>query len=116
MVQKKVKISVGMSFLPIKEGMSIRAELCGIFNQSRTVSDIQSEQNCVGCSIRAELYKLNVYSTGGHFKAHVDTPRSKEMFGSLVVFLPSVFTDQFPSFSVVQCKFFLTLEQFIRNV
>ncbi|XP_064402955.1 uncharacterized protein LOC135348612 [Halichondria panicea] len=46
----------------------------------------------VGSSIRAELYKLNVYSTGGHFKAHVDTPRSPEMFGSLVVSLPSQFT------------------------
>ena len=45
-----------------------------------------------GASIRAELYKLNVYSTGGHFKAHVDTPRSSEMFGSLVVSLPSQFT------------------------
>ena len=43
-------------------------------------------------SIRAERYKLNIYSTGGHFKAHVDTPRSKEMFGSLVVCLPSQFT------------------------
>ena len=43
-------------------------------------------------SVRAELYKMNVYSTGGHFKAHLDTPRSKEMFGSLVVCLPSVFT------------------------
>ena len=42
--------------------------------------------------IRAELYKLNMYSTGGHFKAHVDTPRSTEMFGSLVVCLPSQFT------------------------
>ena len=41
--------------------------------------------------IRAERYKLNIYSTGGHFKAHVDTPRSKEMFGSLVVCLPSEF-------------------------
>ncbi len=46
----------------------------------------------VGSSIRAELYKLNVYLTGGHFKAHVDTPRSPEMFGSLVVSLPSQFT------------------------
>ena len=45
-----------------------------------------------GLSIRAELYKLNVYSTGGHFKAHVDTPQSPEMFGSLVVSLPSQFT------------------------
>ncbi len=46
----------------------------------------------VGSSIRAELYKLNVYSTGGPFKAHVDTPRSPEIFGSLVVSLPSQFT------------------------
>ena len=42
--------------------------------------------------IRAELYKLNVYSAGGHFKPHVDTPRSVDMFGSLVVCLPSKFT------------------------
>ena len=43
-------------------------------------------------SIRAELYKLNVYSTGGHFKHHVGTPCSADMFGSLVVCLPSKFT------------------------
>jgi hypothetical protein len=42
--------------------------------------------------VRAELYKLNIYSTGGHFKSHVDTPRSGDMFGSLVVCLPSPFT------------------------
>ena len=42
--------------------------------------------------IRAELYMLNVYSTGGCFKSHVDTPRSADMFGSLVVCLPSKFT------------------------
>lgn len=45
----------------------------------------------IGSSIRAELYKLNVYATGGHFKSHVDTPHSGEMFGSLVVSLPSQF-------------------------
>ena len=45
----------------------------------------------VGSSIRAEIYKLNVYLTGGHFKSHVDTPRSEDMFGSLVVCLPSYF-------------------------
>jgi len=44
-------------------------------------------------SIRAELYKLNIYSgPGGHFKAHVDTPRSSQMFGSLVVCLPTQFS------------------------
>ena len=40
--------------------------------------------------IGAELYKLNIYSAGGFFnKAHVDTPRSDQMFGSLVVCLPT---------------------------
>ncbi|KAI1491165.1 hypothetical protein F5X96DRAFT_490204 [Biscogniauxia mediterranea] len=39
--------------------------------------------------VRAELYKLNVYSApSGFFKAHVDTPRSTAQFGSLVVSLP----------------------------
>ncbi|KAL6064904.1 Fe2OG dioxygenase domain-containing protein [Balamuthia mandrillaris] len=41
--------------------------------------------------VRAELYKLNVYPEGGHFKAHVDTPRGDGMFGSLVVCLPTCF-------------------------
>ena len=44
-------------------------------------------------SIQAELYKLNIYSgPGGHFKVHVDTPQSSQMFGSLVVCLPTQFS------------------------
>ncbi|KAF8351737.1 hypothetical protein F5887DRAFT_1277540 [Amanita rubescens] len=39
--------------------------------------------------IRAELYNLNVYGEGSFFKAHVDTPRSESMFGSLVIFFPT---------------------------
>ncbi|KAK4452181.1 hypothetical protein QBC34DRAFT_321394 [Podospora aff. communis PSN243] len=40
-------------------------------------------------AVRAELYKLNVYSgPSGKFKSHVDTPRSPSQFGSLVVCLP----------------------------
>ena len=42
--------------------------------------------------LKAELYKLNIYAPGGFFKAHVDTPRSEKMFGSLVVCLPTQFT------------------------
>ena len=39
--------------------------------------------------VKAELYKLNVYSApSGMFKAHVDTPRSASQIGSLVVCLP----------------------------
>ncbi|OTA98261.1 hypothetical protein M426DRAFT_77076 [Hypoxylon sp. CI-4A] len=43
-----------------------------------------------GMGVEADLYKLNViYSAPfGMFKAHVDTPRSKTQFGSLVVSLP----------------------------
>ncbi|RDB15876.1 hypothetical protein Hypma_003676 [Hypsizygus marmoreus] len=40
-------------------------------------------------SIRAELYKLNVYDRGAFFKAHKDTPRGEHMFGSLVVVFPA---------------------------
>ena len=44
-------------------------------------------------SIRAELHKLNLYTgPGGHFKSHVDTPRSGDMFGSLVICLPTRFS------------------------
>ncbi|KAJ5322019.1 Oxoglutarate/iron-dependent dioxygenase [Penicillium brevicompactum] len=43
--------------------------------------------------IKAELYKLNVYSGPcGLFRKHVDTPRSTAQIGSLVVCLPSHFT------------------------
>lgn len=41
--------------------------------------------------IRAELYALNVYASGGHFAPHKDTPRGEDMFGSLVICLPSLF-------------------------
>ena len=42
--------------------------------------------------IRAEMHKLNIYTgPNGHFKSHVDTPRSGEMFGSLVVCFPTQF-------------------------
>ena len=44
-------------------------------------------------SIHAELYKMNIYTApNGCFKAHVDTPRGGNMFGSLVVCLPSQFS------------------------
>ncbi|KAJ7166007.1 hypothetical protein C8R46DRAFT_1275520 [Mycena filopes] len=39
--------------------------------------------------IDAELYKLNVYGEGSFFKAHKDTPRANNMFGSLVVVFPA---------------------------
>ena len=41
--------------------------------------------------ISAELYTINVYTDGGHFAPHKDTPRGSDMFGTLVVCLPSQF-------------------------
>ena len=41
--------------------------------------------------ISAELYTVNVYTDGGHFAPHKDTPRGNDMFGTLVVCLPSQF-------------------------
>jgi hypothetical protein len=41
--------------------------------------------------ISAELYSVNVYTSGGHFAPHKDTPRGDDMFGTLVVCLPSHF-------------------------
>jgi len=41
--------------------------------------------------ISAELYAVNVYTGGGHFAPHKDTPRGNDMFGTLVVCLPSQF-------------------------
>jgi hypothetical protein len=41
--------------------------------------------------ISAELYSVNVYTEGGHFAPHKDTPRGNDMFGTLVVCLPSQF-------------------------
>ena len=42
-------------------------------------------------AITAELHKLNIYTAGGHFKQHKDTPRDEQQFGSLVVCLPVPF-------------------------
>ncbi|KAH8110520.1 hypothetical protein DFH11DRAFT_1514322 [Phellopilus nigrolimitatus] len=40
-------------------------------------------------SISAELYKLNIYGKDSFFRAHQDTPRGANMFGSLVLVLPT---------------------------
>ncbi len=66
-------------------------ELC----QTEILREIQALLAPDFPSIRAEKYKLNVYtSPAGCFKAHVDTtPRGdNNMFGSLVVCLPTQFS------------------------
>ncbi len=54
---------------------------------------IKREMLAPGSSpITAELYSLNIYTRGGHFAPHKDTPRGEDMFGTLVVCLPSCFS------------------------
>ncbi|TFK73714.1 hypothetical protein BDN72DRAFT_893677 [Pluteus cervinus] len=40
-------------------------------------------------NLELELYQLNVYDKGSFFKAHRDTPRSRDMFASLVIVFPA---------------------------
>ena len=75
------------SLEPEKFLTSFQLSECGILGEVRMslVPDV--------LNIQAELYKMNIYTApNGCFKAHVDTPRSGNMFGSLVVCLPSQFT------------------------
>ncbi len=43
--------------------------------------------------LTAELYSLNIYASDGHFAPHKDTPRGSDMLGTLVVCLPSQFSN-----------------------
>ena len=56
------------------------------------ISDIHTKLMCHIDNIFAEKYKLNIYTEGGFFNDHQDTPSSPNMFGSLVICLPTHFT------------------------
>lgn len=43
--------------------------------------------------LTAELYHLNIYARDGHFLPHKDTPRGSDMIGTLVICLPSQFSN-----------------------
>ncbi len=58
----------------------------------RGLDTIRDALGCQGTEIRAELYKLLIYSEGGHFAAHRDTEKAEGMFGTWVISLPCVHT------------------------
>ncbi|KAI9708275.1 MAG: hypothetical protein M1828_003011 [Chrysothrix sp. TS-e1954] len=64
---------------------------CGITNViTRMLLGNSNHDLSTRRNVRTELYKLNIYSgPSSKFKSHVDTPRSDQQFGSLVVCLPS---------------------------
>jgi len=43
-------------------------------------------------SVKASLFKLLVYEKDGHFKPHRDSEKEQNMFGTLVVQLPSQYS------------------------
>jgi hypothetical protein len=75
--------------------LDILAEACPSDQRAQpTMNQDDANTKLAGTNlgIRAELYKLNIYSgPSGKFRAHVDTPRSEAQIGSLVVCLPSGF-------------------------
>jgi hypothetical protein len=51
------------------------------------VDQVGNDLGCGNAVVGAELYKLLVYTEGGHCKAHRDTEKSGGMFGTLVITL-----------------------------
>ncbi len=59
-------------------------------NFGKILEQVAAGLGCEGMAVRAELYKLLVYDTGGFFLAHRDTEKTAGMFGTLVLVLPAV--------------------------
>jgi hypothetical protein len=84
----------------VRDALQFKAE-----NGGFTVENFDPESACILKKVQgkllphdpnpisAELYTVNVYTDGGHFVPHKDTPRGSDMFGTLVVCLPSQFTN-----------------------
>ena len=53
---------------------------------------VKSDLGLVGATIYGKIYKLLIYTKGGKFDEHRDTEKEDNMFGTLIVQLPSVFT------------------------
>jgi predicted 2-oxoglutarate/Fe(II)-dependent dioxygenase YbiX len=58
---------------------------------SRILQEIQLLLQPQAAAVTAALDKLNIYGPDGFFKSHVDTPRAPNMFGSMVMCLPTEF-------------------------
>ncbi|KAI5895271.1 uncharacterized protein SCHCODRAFT_054722 [Schizophyllum commune H4-8] len=54
-----------------------------------TIRDELLQEGEVNKGVKYEVYKVNVYGKDSFFKPHKDTPRSKSMFGSLVIVFPT---------------------------
>jgi hypothetical protein len=69
------------------EGFTTNLEPSALQDVLRTIQrDLR-----ITSAIEAVPYSINVYEEGGLFESHKDTPRGHEMFGTLVLCLPSLF-------------------------
>lgn len=59
-------------------------------NNYNIIDQIQAQMGEVNIKLIKD--KLNIYSTGDHFRIHKDTPKSPNMIGTLVICFPSSFT------------------------
>ncbi|KAM5541141.1 hypothetical protein V8D89_005070 [Ganoderma adspersum] len=65
------------------------AQSSSLVDAIRTELLLENPKGVEAEDLNIELYKLNVYGKDAFFKAHVDTPRSELMFGSLVIVFPT---------------------------
>jgi hypothetical protein len=56
------------------------------------VQRVAKEMGCLNRNVSAKLYKMLLYKKGGHFLKHRDTEKEKNMFATLVIQLPSIYT------------------------
>ena len=56
------------------------------------VERVAKEMGCFNKNVIAKLYKMLFYKKDGHFLKHRDTEKEKNMFATLVIQLPSIYT------------------------
>ena len=87
-----VDITVRNSFQLDPSQFEIKNELFSAQLNKLIQKKIRSDLGLEGANIYGKIYKLLIYETGGKFDEHKDTEKEDNMFGTLIVQLPSVFT------------------------
>jgi hypothetical protein len=60
-------------------------------NLAKLVKRVAKQLGCKG-KVTANLYKMLLYTKGAHFKKHMDKKNEEDMFGTLIIQLPSIYT------------------------
>ena len=87
-----VDVSVRNSFQLDPSQFKIKNDLFSTQLDKIIQKKVKSDLGLHGANICGKIYKLLIYETGGKFDEHKDTEKEDNMFGTLIVQLPSVFT------------------------